>query len=203
MTLGGVGSIEYYHFSRSRGTGPVEPVKPVGQIVQAESGTPVKVYGTNGPDNKILPGIEMGSDILRLAADARMDRLGEDDLNKLRGGDKAKTAAEVLEDSECQTCEDRKYQDGSNDPGVSFKTPTNISPEQAASAVRGHEMEHVVREQAAARREGKEIVQQSVTIHTAICPECGRAYVSGGTTRTTTQSKAEPEKEPMKLDAVA
>ena len=95
MTLGGVGSIEYYHFSRSRGTGPVEPVKPVGQIAQAESGTPVKVYGTNGPDNKILPGIEMGSDILRLAADARMNRLGEDDLNKLRGGDKTVSAKPV------------------------------------------------------------------------------------------------------------
>ena len=111
MTLGGVGSIESYHCSRSRGTGPVETVKPVGQIAQAESGTPVKVYGTNGPDNKILPGIEMGSDILRLAADARMNRLGEDDLNKLRGGDKAKTAVEMMEDSECKTCEDRKYQD--------------------------------------------------------------------------------------------
>lgn len=201
MTLGGVGSIDYYRFSRSSGTGPVEPVKPVGQIDPTESGTPVKIYRTADPGNKILPGIEMGPDILRFAADARIERLGEDDLNKLREGSKAKTAAEVMEESECKTCEERKYQDGSDDPGVSFKTPTNLSPEQAASAVRGHEMEHVVREQAAAQREGKEVVQQSVTIHTAICPECGRVYISGGTTRTSTQSK--PEKEPMKFDTVA
>ena len=32
--------------------------------------------------------------------------------------------------------------------GVSFQTPTRIAPEQVASAVRGHEQEHVVREQA-------------------------------------------------------
>ena len=63
----------------------------------------------------------------------------------------------------CQTCKKRKYQDGSDDPGVSFKTPTNVAPELAASAVRGHEQEHVVREQAEARREGREVVSQSVS----------------------------------------
>lgn len=102
-------------------------------------------------------------------------------------------AQKALEEGECQTCKERKYQDGSDDPGVSFKTPTNIAPEQAASAVRGHEMEHVVREQAKAQREDRRVVSQTVTMHTAICPECGKAYVSGGTTRTTT--KANPEVE--------
>ncbi|MDE6956438.1 MAG: hypothetical protein K2P18_11870, partial [Oscillospiraceae bacterium] len=100
----------------------------------------------------------------------------------------AKSAQEVMEEGECQTCKERKYQDGSDDPGVSFKTPTNIAPEQAASAVRGHENEHVVREQAKARQEGRKVVNQSVTYHTAICPECGTAYVSGGTTRTVTKA---------------
>lgn len=98
--------------------------------------------------------------------------------------DKIKSAQEVFEEAECQTCAERKYQDGSNDPGVSFKTATHLSPEEAAAAVRGHEMEHVVRNQAKASREGREIVSQSVTIHTDICPECGRVYTSGGTTRT-------------------
>ena len=44
---------------------------------------------------------------------------------------------------ECQTCKNRRYQDGSNDPSVSFKMPTKLSPERAAFAVRSHEMEHV------------------------------------------------------------
>ena len=93
-----------------------------------------------------------------------------------------------MEEGECQTCKERKYQDGSDDPGVSFKTPTNIAPEQAASAVRGHENEHVVREQAKARQEDRKVVSQSVTYHTAICPECGKVYVSGGSTRTVTKA---------------
>ena len=103
----------------------------------------------------------------------------------------AESAREAREDGECETCEKRKYQDGSDDMGVSFKTPTNIKPEQAASAVRGHEMEHVVREQAKASREGRKVVSQSVTMHTGICPECGKAFVSGGTTHTVTRAAAE------------
>lgn len=91
-------------------------------------------------------------------------------------------------DYECQTCKNRKYQDGSDDAGVSYQTPTKISPEKAATAVAAHENEHVVRNQAKAEREGKEIVAQSVSLHTAICPECGRTYISGGTTRTVTRN---------------
>ena len=100
----------------------------------------------------------------------------------------AESAQEALEEGECETCESRKYQDGSDDMGVSFQTPTNIKPEQAASAVRGHEMEHVYREQAKAGRECRKVVSQNVTMHTEICPECGKSYVSGGTTRTVTKA---------------
>ena len=107
--------------------------------------------------------------------------------------EETKSPQEVVEEAECQTCKNRKYQDGSDDPGVSFKSPTNVAPEQAASAVRGHEMEHVVREQAKAQREDRKVVQQSVTLHTAICPECGDVYISGGTTRTTTKANPQPE----------
>lgn len=89
----------------------------------------------------------------------------------------------------CETCKNRKYQDGSNDPGVSFKTPTKMDPKQASSAVRGHEMEHVNRERGKAQRENREVVSQSVTYRNAICPECGTSYVAGGTTRTTTRAK--------------
>lgn len=88
---------------------------------------------------------------------------------------------------ECQTCKNRKYQDGSDDPSVSFQTPTEIDPKAAASIVRSHEQEHVSHEQAKADREGRKVVSQTVTLHTAICPECGRVYISGGTTRTVTK----------------
>ena len=62
----------------------------------------------------------------------------------------AQSVQEAAEEGECQTCERRKYQDGSDDMGVSFQTPTHIAPEEAPAAVRGHEMEHVYREQAKA-----------------------------------------------------
>ena len=61
--------------------------------------------------------------------------------------------------------------------------------------MRGHEQEHVVREQAKAQREDRKVVNQSVTLHTDICPECGDVFISGGTTRTTT--KANPVEEPQ------
>ena len=89
----------------------------------------------------------------------------------------------------CQTCKSRKYQDGSNDPGVSFKTPTHVSPEQSGAAVRSHENEHVNREQVKAQQEGREVVSQNVQIHTSVCSECGKPYVSGGTTTTTTRAE--------------
>lgn len=92
---------------------------------------------------------------------------------------------------ECKTCENRRYQDGSDDMGVSFQTPTKVDPKAAAAKVKSHEMEHVGRNQAKAEREGKEIVSQSVTIKTAICPECGKVYVSGGLTRTVTRGAAD------------
>lgn len=97
---------------------------------------------------------------------------------------------------ECQTCKNRKYQDGSNDPGVSFKTPTKLSPERAAYAIRSHEMEHVAHAWAKAKKEDQEIVSQSVSYHTDICPECGRVYLSGGTTRTVFRSN-QPAQKPV------
>lgn len=101
--------------------------------------------------------------------------------------DKMKTEEE--ENGECETCKNRKYQDESDDPGVSFKTASKVGAGSAEAAVRGHEYEHVNRNQAKAAREGKEIVYQSVTIKRAICPECGKSYVSGGETKTVTREK--------------
>ena len=85
---------------------------------------------------------------------------------------------------ECQTCKNRKYQDGSNEADVSFKNATHVSPNAAGAAVRAHEGQHVSNAyQKAAEGNGK-VINASVSIHTAVCPECGRTYVSGGTTNT-------------------
>jgi len=89
---------------------------------------------------------------------------------------------------ECSTCKNRKYVDGSDDLGVSFKTPTHISPENSGAAVMSHEQEHVSREGAKAQSQGRKVVSQSVRVYTAVCPECGRVYTSGGKTTTVTKA---------------
>lgn len=85
---------------------------------------------------------------------------------------------------ECQTCENRKYQDGSDEHDVSFKNASKVAPEAAASAVRSHEQMHVKNAYQKAEEDNGKVVSASVAIHTSICPECGKTYVSGGTTRT-------------------
>ena len=86
--------------------------------------------------------------------------------------------------AECQTCKERKYKDGSNESDVSFQTAQHVSPENAGARVRGHEQEHVANAFERAEKGGGKVLQASVAIHTAICPECGRVYISGGTTTT-------------------
>lgn len=89
---------------------------------------------------------------------------------------------------DCPTCKNRKYVDQSDDPGVSFKTPQSVSPGQSLSAVLGHEREHVVRNRSEAISEGREVTHSSVAIQYDTCPTCGRQYVAGGVTSTTTQA---------------
>jgi hypothetical protein len=54
----------------------------------------------------------------------------------------------------------------------------------AAGAVRAHEQEHVSNNREEAEEKGLK-AHSTVAIHTAVCPECGKIYVSGGTTTTT------------------
>jgi len=122
-----------------------------------------------------------------------VDRLGlnpEKNLESLKNvySDKKLKQLGIIE---CQTCAERTYVDGSDDPGVSFKTPTQIDPEESASLVMAHELEHVSNEQADADKAGREVVSQSVQLHSAICPECGVAYIAGGVTKTVTRNKKE------------
>ena len=169
---------------------PDAPVQPVTAVRPVD--------GNEQKPGRFALSLREGADPVEMAVRMRIKYMGDDPAGQKSalGADQlkdpalenAKSPQEVMEEGECQTCKERKYQDGSDDPGVSFKTPTNVAPEQAASAVRGHENEHVVREQAKARQEGRKVVNQSVTYHTAICPECGTAYVSGGTTRTVTKA---------------
>lgn len=106
---------------------------------------------------------------------------------------KVKQAGRESSPAECETCSSRKYQDGS-DEMVSFKTAQHISPEVAASAVRAHEQEHVNNAYTKAAKNNGKVISANVAIHTSICPECGRSYVSGGTT--TTQIKYYNEENP-------
>ena len=102
--------------------------------------------------------------------------------------------------TECVTCKNRKYQDGS-DETVSFKTPQRMDPGTAAVRVRGHEQEHVSNAYDKAFQKNGKVVNASVTIHTSICPECGRPYVSGGLTHT--QIKYSNEENPYQKERKA
>ena len=85
---------------------------------------------------------------------------------------------------ECETCANRKYQDGSDEMDVSFKAPGHISPQASAATVMAHEQQHVSNAYSKAGENNGKVVSASVTLHTSICPECGRSYVSGGVTNT-------------------
>ncbi len=105
---------------------------------------------------------------------------------------------EISKDKErCQTCAKRKYQDGSNE-NVSFKSAAHISPEAAGSAVRAHEGEHVSNAYTKAAQKDGKVISASVSIHTSVCPECGKTYVSGGTTSTRIKYPANPYEESRK-----
>jgi ribosomal protein L32 len=122
------------------------------------------------------------------------------DASKAQSSSEVKGISEAMEIKECQTCKNRKYVDGSSDPSVSYQSPTHISPEQSASKVMAHEREHVTNEQSKAQKEDRKVVSQTVSLSTAICPECGKVYVSGGVTRTVTAAdknkfESQPEKD--------
>lgn len=105
------------------------------------------------------------------------EALGAGNDTKVKAGYKSSPA-------ECQTCKERKYQDGSNEADVSFKAPGHISPQASASTVMAHEQQHVANAYQKASEKGGNVLSCSVSLHTAVCPECGTSYVAGGTTST-------------------
>ena len=134
-----------------------------GKNVPGLSGMP----GMERADGRSIPGIADGREAGEIPGDK----------------DSVKKPGRASSPKECKTCKERKYQDGS-DENVSFKSAQHISPENAGARVRAHEGEHVANAYNKAAKGGGKVVQASVSIHTAICPECGRTYVSGGTTHT-------------------
>ncbi len=98
----------------------------------------------------------------------------------------------------CETCRNRKYQDGSNENDVSFKSPSHITPGSEYSKVRSHESEHVANAYEKASKNNGKVLQASVTLNTSICPECGRSFISGG--KTHTQIKYYNEENPYQKD---
>ena len=83
---------------------------------------------------------------------------------------------------ECETCANREYKDGSDEVNVSFKSAAHIDPSAAATKVMAHEQEHVSNANRKAASKDGEVLNATVTLKMAVCPECGRSYVSGGVT---------------------
>ena len=84
-----------------------------------------------------------------------------------------------------ETCkENANIQDGSDEMVSVTKSASHISPSASASAVRAHEQEHVSNAFKKAATDGGKVLQASVSLKTAICPECGTSYVAGGETTT-------------------
>ena len=148
---------------------PVSPVRGVGSVDPRSDGAAAAVAGVGSATGSQKPG----------SIDTTGHKIGSDGKPEPTKQDKR------VGQAECETCKNRKYVDGSNEGDVSFKAPAHIDPDAAAGRVMGHEMEHVANARQEDAKENKELVSVSVTLHTSICPECGRVYVSGGETNTT------------------
>lgn len=129
--------------------------------------------------------------------DATRDLRLKDDKDLTPEEERAKASGHRSTPEECETCKRRKYQDGS-DEMVSFKAAGHIDPGNAASVVMSHEQEHVSNAYQKAKDHNGEVVRANVRLKTAVCPECGRTYISGG--ETTTQIRYYNEDNPYQQD---
>lgn len=116
------------------------------------------------------------------------------------GEDTQAAAGRKSSPAECETCQNRKYQDGS-DEMVSFKSAAHISPQASMSRVMAHEQEHVANAYEKAARGNGRVIAANVSLQQAVCPECGRSYIAGGTT--STQIKYYNEENPYQQDKKA
>ena len=189
MPMGNVSSIYNYRLvqraqRQAMPEAPVTPVRPA-PPVYSEAGGRVTLPWQDTVPGTVLPQAYPAEQAARMRVQYPGDNVVDFPGSKGIG---AEGAQQTAEEGECQTCKERKYQDGSDDSSVSYQSHTHIDADYAPAAVRGHELEHVAHEQAKAQKEDRKVVSQTVTLHTDICPECGRVYVSGGTTRTVTKA---------------
>ena len=161
--------------------------------------TGISGYGSPYLSGYIYGGYAQGSVNAEQQAGAAQDT-GKAEVIKNPGESTKVAPGRRSSPAECQTCKERKYQDGSNE-NVSFKSAQHIDPMAAGARVRAHEQEHVSNAYSKASKNGGKVINASVAIHTAVCPECGRTYVSGGTT--TTQIKYNNEKNPYQQNKTA
>ena len=139
---------------------------------------PISAYGVYSPYSMNAVSAISGNPIASLSTNKEAQKPNKNPLES-----DMKAAGRKSSPADCETCNSRKYQD-SSDEMVSFKTAQHISPQAAASKVRAHEQEHVSNAYSKAAKNNGKVVSANVAIHTDICPECGRSYVSGGTTST-------------------
>ncbi len=131
-------------------------------------------------------------------ANSSTDDVRDKDDDELTPEEKrAKASGHKSTPADCETCKRRKYQDGS-DEMVSFKAAGHIDPGNAAAVVMSHEQEHVSNAYQKAKDGGGEVIRANVRLKTAVCPECGRTYISGG--ETTTQIRYYNEDNPYQQD---
>ena len=143
-----------------------------------------QTYGYTDQFNMGKPGVSDDMpDGMKPNADAVDGKDGETGKNDATGKGADSVDEKDGRKKECQTCKNRKYQDGS-DEMVSFKSAAHISPQASASRVRAHEQEHVTNAYNKAAQNNGKVLSATVSLRTAVCPECGTVYTAGGTTTT-------------------
>lgn len=107
--------------------------------------------------------------------------------------------------AECPTCAARAYKDESGDGGVSFQAPRHIGGANAGVVVMNHEQEHVAEGSSKSNPEGGVVKNSTVGLEYKKCPECGKTYVAGGVTKTTSRpaSYTQKYKKPGEIDTFA
>lgn len=144
----------------------------------------MQISGVGGTDNNLYHN-------MTVSGSSRVEALSKQEMvQAVKAGETDKVSAAQLKTLkrsgavECATCASRKYQDGSNEGNVSFKAPGHIAPSASSGKVMAHEQEHVSNAVQKASKNNARLMAANVTLKTAICPECGRSYVAGGTTHT-------------------